>query len=95
VRCLLKIEGVTQCIRGTIIGYDSDKNKYKFKYTVDGRPKGALVPRIYLCSDLEDPYRYCDKVAKAFFGRLYADNLIKQTYYVERMPTEGLNSLSQ
>ena len=95
VRCLIKIEGVTQCIRGTIIGYDSTRNKYKFKYTINGKAKGCFVPRIYLCSDLEDPHRYCDKVAKAFFGRLYADNLIKQSYYVERMPTEGLSSLDQ
>lgn len=54
-----------------------------------------MVPRIYICSDLEDPIRYCDKVAKAYFARLYADNLIKFNYYVTNMPTESLSSLEE
>lgn len=54
-----------------------------------------MIPRIYLCSDLENPNRYCDKVAKAYFARLYSDNLIKFNFYVKNMPTESLSSLEE
>ena len=54
-----------------------------------------MIPRIYICSDLQDPIRYCDKVAKAYFSRLYADNLIKFNFYVNNMPTENLSSIDQ
>lgn len=54
-----------------------------------------MIPRIYICSDIEDPIRYCDKVAKAYFSRLYADNLIKLNFYVSNMPTESLSSLEE
>ena len=67
--------------------YIEEKNRYKFKYNVDGVQKGVLVPRIFVCCDLEDPHRYCDRIAKAYFSRLYADNLIKFNYYVTKMPT--------
>ena len=65
------------------------------KVTVNGVNRGLLIPRIYICSDLEDPIRYCDKVAKAYFSRLYADNLIKLNFYVSNMPTEILSSLEE
>lgn len=34
-------------------------------------------------------------MAKAYFSRLYADNLIKFNYYVAKMPTEGLSSIEE
>jgi dynein heavy chain, axonemal len=34
-------------------------------------------------------------VAKAYFSRLFADNLIKFNYYVEKMPTEGLSVIEE
>jgi len=78
-----------------VLGYVEEKNKYKVKVTVNGVNRGLLIPRIYICSDLEDPIRYCDKVAKAYFSRLYADNLIKLNFYVSNMPTEILSSLEE
>ena len=62
---------------------------------MNGAKKGIMMPRIYICSDLEDPTRYCEKVAKAYFSRLYADNLIKFNFYVSNMPTESLSSLEE
>lgn len=53
------------------------------------------MPRIFICCDLEDPGRYCERVAKAYFSRLYADNLIKFNYYVAKMPTEGLSLIDE
>ena len=62
-------------------------NKYKVKYNLNGTWKGVLLPRIYICSDFEDPIRYCEKVAKAYYSRLYADNLVKFNFYISNMPT--------
>ena len=76
-----------------VVGYDKEKNKYKVKVYIDGVKKGIMMPRVYVCSDLEDPVRYCEKVAKAYFSRLYADNFIKFNFYVNNMPTESLSSL--
>ena len=95
MRCLFKQDGAIQCWRGVVLGYVEEKNKYKVKVNVNGVNKGLLIPRIYICSDLEDPIRYCDKVAKAYFSRLYADNLIKLNFYVSNMPTEILSSLEE
>jgi hypothetical protein len=39
--------------------YVEEKNKYKFRYATEGGQRGVLVPRIFLCCDLEDPGRYC------------------------------------
>jgi hypothetical protein len=95
VRCLFKYDGKIECLRGVVLGYVEEKNKYKVKVNLDGHTKGIMMPRIYICSDLEDPIRYCDKVAKAYFSRLYADNLIKFNFYVTNMPTESLSSLEE
>lgn len=94
-RCLLRIEGKTQCVRGVVMEYLEEKNKYKFRYAIEEGQRGVLVPRIFLCSDLEDPGRYCERVSKAYFSRLYADNLIKFNYYVGKMPTEGLSLIEE
>ena len=70
------------------MGFVEEKNKYKIKYNNrEGQTKGLLIPRIFVCSDYEDPNRFCDKLAKAYFTRLYADNLIKFNCYVNSMPT--------
>ena len=57
------------------------------KYSIDGSLKGVYLPRIYICADTEDPVKYCEKVSKAFFARLHADNLAKFNFYVANMPT--------
>ena len=94
-RCLYKINGKIECLRGYVFGYDEEKNKYKVKVIINGTKKGIMMPRIYICSDLEDPTRYCEKVARAYYSRLYADNLIKFNFYVTNMPTESLSSLDE
>lgn len=53
-----------------------------------------LVPRIYICLDTDDPKYYCERVSKAFYSRILTDNMIKLKYYVDSMPTEGLNKLN-
>jgi len=54
-----------------------------------------LVPRIYICLDTDEPKYYCERVTKAFYSRILTDNMIKLKYYVESMPTEGLNKLNE
>jgi dynein heavy chain len=78
-----------------VLEYLEDRNRYKFRYSIDGTQRGVLVPRIFVCCDLEDPGRYCERMAKAYFSRLYADNLIKFNYYVAKMPTEGLSLIEE
>lgn len=58
-RCLLRVDGKTQCVRGVVMEYVEEKNKYKFRYASENGQRGVLVPRIFLCCDLEDPIRYC------------------------------------
>lgn len=56
--------------------------------------KKLLVPRLYFCLNTEDPERHCERISKAFFARIYSDNLIKLNFYINNMPTEGLSELS-
>jgi dynein heavy chain len=90
----MKCGNAMKFVRGIIMGYVEEKNKYKFQFKDEnGKEKALLIPRIYICSDLEDPSRYCEKFSRAYFCRIYADNLIKFNYYVKSMPTEGLNRI--
>jgi hypothetical protein len=94
-RCLAKIQGVYQYVRGNVVGYDEQKAKYMFRFTHDGQQKEMLVPRLYVCLDFDSPAYYCERFSKAFFTRIYADNLIKFRFYVESMPTESLSKIDE
>lgn len=49
-RCLLKINGSFEFVRGFVYGYCNEKEKYKFSYTnAEGAVKNLLVPRLYIC----------------------------------------------
>jgi dynein heavy chain len=89
-RCLVNTEEGYQFVRGTVIDYLPDKEKFKFSWS----DKRLIVPRIFLCFDAEDPYNYMDRVRKAFVCRIYADSLIKFGFYVKSMPIEHLSNIS-
>jgi len=53
-----------------------------------------MIPRIYICFDIENPNKYAKRLMKAFQNRLYADSLVRYKFYIQAMPTDHLSKLS-
>lgn len=48
----MKVEGKFECLRGVVLNYVEDKNKYRIKVSINGTYRAFMVPRVYICSDL-------------------------------------------
>ena len=72
--------------------YDEELMKFTVMYK-DGQTGSvmkALVPRIQLCFKAEDPFIFRDRVVAAYAAREAAEAAVRQSLYVECMPTEEL-----
>lgn len=94
-RCLVRLAAGHQYVRGTVLDYSAERGKFLFCFEADGKQRKLYVPRVYICFDVEDPVRYCERLCKAFISRLYADSLIKFDFYVKSMPKEHLSQISE
>ncbi|KAL4464296.1 hypothetical protein ABPG72_011341 [Tetrahymena utriculariae] len=87
----LQDQQIVQWIPVDVLGYNENKQKFRCVYE-DGTKK--LIPRIYLCFDIEEPRQFVKRVAIAFQKRLYADSLIRFKFYISSMPTDHLSEVS-
>ena len=88
-----------QFFHGLVIGFDEKKKKFKVRFDFGNR----LVPRIYLCFDHENHYKWLDRFTVAWYRRIMviilflskAYSLMKRENYLQSMPKEHLSDLSQ
>ena len=88
-----------QFFHGLVIGFDDKKKKFKVRFDFGNR----LVPRIYLCFDHENHYKWLDRFTVAWYRRIMviifylfkAYSLMKRENYLQSMPKEHLSDLSQ
>ena len=55
-----------QFFHGLVIGFDDKKKKFKVRFDFGNR----LVPRIYLCFDHENHYKWLDRFTVAWYRRI-------------------------
>lgn len=73
--------------RGEVLGYDDEKKKFKCVIPSCGK---RLVPRIYVCFDHENHYKWAERFALAWFSRIVAHSILKKGAFIACMPRDHL-----
>ena len=79
-------------LRAKMLSYQAEEQKFKCQFDIG---ETRMIPRIYICFDIENPNKYAKRLMKAFQNRLYADSLVRYKFYIQAMPTDHLSKLSQ
>jgi len=74
-----------------ISGYNSEFCYFEGRWVSDASE--ARLNRLELVFDGEDPVSYADRIAKAFQSRHVVNQKIRFLFYVDNMPTDGINTL--
>jgi len=80
-----------------IVSFNGQRELYEIQfddsYAVPGQPT-ALIHRVKLYIEGEDPRVFANRFAGAYQRRAFADSLIRYNYYIENMPTDEIPELS-
>eukprot|EP00954_Amorphochlora_amoebiformis_P027051 1382995-Amorphochlora_amoeboformis.AAC.1 len=87
----------------TVTGWDETKRKFRIKWKGENAAKQdaeckdddieAILYRINLCFQAEDPFQYVKGVVEAHEARRQFECAIKYSLYVDSMPADNINSL--
>ena len=74
-----------------VIGYDATQNKFQIEWK--STKMKDYIHRIELLFDIEDPFRFVERIKSAYESRKEAYAVLRYNLYVDCMPAEGLPML--
>ncbi|CCI45148.1 unnamed protein product [Albugo candida] len=76
-----------------VLSFDSAQSLFEVRFLQDQVDEIMHLPRLCICFKAEDPFNFADRVKKAHFTRLQAQDMMRKALYVDCMPVEELHKL--
>jgi dynein heavy chain len=98
-RALQRTAGAAEWARCVVTGVEAgawgggESMNFTLTWGADAAGGMAVLPRLEVCFDAEDPFIFAKRVAKAQAARINAEAVIRFNLYVDSMPTDEVGRL--